>query len=221
MVDEVSSSQLRLSIEAGLDVDLALIDVREEAEYNQAHIGRFSSLPRRLLEFRLTELVPYRGTRTVVCDDDGRRAAFAATTLEAMGFTDVAVLAGGLNRWVTEGFPTEWGLNVPSKDFGEKVLLHQGVPEIDPDDLNAWLTRGDAVTILDRRTPAEHARACIPGSRSLPGGELALRTASLLDDLDAPIVVHCAGRTRSIIGAATLQRMGLRNVYALKNGTIG
>jgi rhodanese-related sulfurtransferase len=33
--------------------------------------------------------------------------------------------------------------------------------------------------------------------------------------------VHCAGRTRSIIGAATLRRMGFENVYALKNGTMG
>jgi rhodanese-related sulfurtransferase len=33
--------------------------------------------------------------------------------------------------------------------------------------------------------------------------------------------VHCAGRTRSIIGAASLQRLGVPNVYALKNGTMG
>ena len=55
----------------------------------------------------------------------------------------------------------------------------------------------------------------------MPGAELGLRVWDLIEDNDAPVVVHCAGRTRSIIGAATLQRLGVPNVYALKNGTMG
>src|SRR5690606_6729670 len=61
----------------------------------------------------------------------------------------------------------------------------------------------------------------IPGSRSMPGAELGLRIWDLAPDPDTTVVVHCAGRTRSIIGAATLQRLGVPNVYALKNGTMG
>lgn len=52
-------------------------------------------------------------------------------------------------------------------------------------------------------------------------GELALRVADLVPDPEAEVVVHCAGRTRSIIGARLLQRMGFRNVYDLRNGTMG
>ena len=106
---------------------VALIDVRETVEYNLAHIGGATSVPRRLLEFAFTLLVPWRGTPIVVCDDDGRRAALAAMTMQSMGYTDVSVLSGGLNRWVTEGGATEWGVNVPSKDFGEKVLLDKNM----------------------------------------------------------------------------------------------
>ncbi len=120
----------------------ALLDVRETAEYNLSHIGGSCSLPRRLLEYRISQLVPWRGATVVVCDDDGVRANLAAATLEALGYTDVSVLTGGINRWVTEGHSTEWGLNVPSKDFGEKVLLHQHVPEVEPDELASWLDSG-------------------------------------------------------------------------------
>lgn len=201
--------------------DLALIDVRETAEYNLAHIGGATSLPRRLIEFAFPSLVPWQGTPVVVCDDDGRRAAMAAETLEAMGYREVGVLDGGLNRWVTEDGETEWGVNVPSKDFGEKVLLRQHVPEVTADELHARQQRGERLVILDSRTPEEHQRGCIPGSRSMPGAELGLRAAELIDAPDVTVVVHCAGRTRSIIGAATLRRMGLQNVVALKNGTMG
>src|SRR4029453_14872254 len=57
----------------------------------------------------------------------------------------------------------------------------------------------------------------------VPGGDLALRITDITKDLapDTTIVVNCAGRTRSIIGTRVLQRMGLQNVYGLKNGTSG
>ncbi len=204
------------------DPDLALVDVREVAEYNLAHIPGAWSLPRRQIEYRMRDLDPWSGTRVVVADDDGPRAGHDAATLAAMGYGAVAALTGGTNRWMTEGLGTEWGVNVPSKDFGEKVLLRQQVPELDPDELHASLQRGEKLIMLDSRTPEEHRRACFPGSRSMPGAELGLRAWDLAAAApDARIVVHCAGRTRSIIGAGTLRRLGFENVYALKNGTMG
>jgi rhodanese-related sulfurtransferase len=100
-----------------------------------------------------------------------------------------------------------------------EVVHH--VPSMRPEELHARQQRGDNLIILDSRTPEEHRRATIPGSRSAPGGELALRIAELVPDPDAEVVVHCAGRTRSIIGARLLQRMGFRKVYDLRNGTMG
>ena len=200
---------------------MAFIDVREAGEYNSTHIPGASFVPRRQLEFRMPRLVPYKGTTVVVCDDDGRRATLAANTLESMGYSDVRVLGGGTNRWTTVGYATEWGVNVPSKDFGEKMQVVHHIPEMHPDELQARVQRGEQMVILDSRTPEEHRRATIPGSRSAPGGELALHIADLVPDADTTVVVHCAGRTRSIIGARLLQRMGWRHVYDLKNGTMG
>ena len=201
----------------------ALIDVREAGEYNSSHIPGASLIARRQLEFLVPPAVPFRGTPIVVCDDDGRRARLAASTLERMGYRQVSVLDGGINRWVTDGLSTEWGMNVPSKDFGEKVEVVHHVPEVEAKDLAARIQQGEKLVILDSRTPEEFRRFCIPGGRSVPGGELALRITDIAKDLDkdTTIIVNCAGRTRSIIGARVLQRMGIPRVCGLKNGTAG
>jgi rhodanese-related sulfurtransferase len=200
----------------------ALIDVREPGEYNTAHIPGSSLLPRRLLEFRMERLVPCRFVQLIVCDDDGRRAALSARTIEAAGYTNVAILEGGLNAWASEGFRTEWGMNVPSKDFGERVEVTSQVPTIEPIELKSRQDAGESIVILDTRTPEEYRRANIPGGWSMPGGELALRVHDVVRERPGTtVVVNCAGRTRSIIGARTLQRMGIRNVLSLRNGTSG
>jgi len=201
----------------------ALIDVREAGEYNSSHIPGSSLVARRQLELAVAQAVPFKGTPVVVCDDDGRRATLAARTLERLGYRQVSVLDGGINRWVTDGLPTEWGMNVPSKDFGEKVEVVHHVPEVEAKDLAERIKSGEKFVILDSRTPEEFRRFCIPGGRSVPGGELALRITDISRDVDTDttIIVNCAGRTRSIIGARVLQRMGIPRVYGLKNGTAG
>ena len=176
-------------MEAGAAI--ALIDVREHGEYNSAHIPGASLLPRRLLEFEMEPLVPFKGVRVIVCDDDGRRAALAANTLERMGYGHVSVLGGGTNRWVSQGFPTEWGMNVPSKEFGEKLEVVHHIPGMDAQELHDRVERGDKLVILDTRTPEEYQRACIPGGRSVPGAELALRIPDITKDLDPDTtIVH-------------------------------
>ena len=171
----------------------------------------------------MADAVPVKRVPIVVCDDDGRRAALAVATLERMGYTGVSVLQGGMNNWVTQRFPTEWGVNVPSKAFGERVQVEHHVPTIKSTELHDRIQRGDELIILDTRTPEEYRRFCIPGGRSVLGGELPLHITDITRDLsrDATVVVNCAGRTRSIIGTRTLQRMGLTNVYGLENGTAG
>ncbi len=201
----------------------ALIDVRETGEYNNAHIPGASLIPRRDLESQIANAVPHAGTPVVLCDDDARRAMLAAATLERLGYSDVSVLDGGINRWVTQEYPTEWGVNVPSKDFGERVEVENGVPEITAVDLHARMERGDKLMVLDTRTPEEYNRFCIPGGRSVPGAELPLRISDIVRESggDTTVIVNCAGRTRSIIGTRTLQRMGMGNVFGLQNGTSG
>ncbi len=204
------------------DSPFALIDVRESGEYNSSHIPGASLIPRRRIEHIIESSVPAKNVPIVVCDDDGRRAPLAAATLERLGYANVSVLDGGVNRWSARDYPTEWGVNVPSKDFGEKLEVVHHVPEISAEDLHERIERGDKLVILDTRTPEEYLRFCIPGGRSMPGGELALRITDIQNEIDddTTIILNCAGRTRSITGARVLQRMGIE-ALGLKNGTSG
>src|SRR5437899_2044477 len=200
----------------------AVLDLRERAAYERGHIYRATSLPRRLLEFRLPALVPARATPLVVCDADGRLAALALPTLGEMGYPDVRALDGGLAAWHADGRPLVEGVNVPSKVFGERALHECQSPQLAPHEPRGRSGRGDDLVIVDARTPEEYARGTLPGAWSVPGGELVFRIAELVGHPETTIVVHCSGRTRSYIGAESLRRMRLANpVVALENGTMG
>ena len=77
-----------------------------------------------------------KGGHVCVCEGGGRRAGRAAATLEGMGYSNDSVLDGGMNKWSTQDFPTEWGSNVISKVFGEKMEVVHHVPEIEATDLH-------------------------------------------------------------------------------------
>ncbi len=220
MADRVSAHTLNDLLSS--KSQFAVLDVRESGEYNSSHIPGASLVPRRRIEYIIESSVPAKGVHIVVCDDDGQRSPLAAATLERLGYTHVSILDGGVNRWASQGYPTEWGVNVPSKDFGEKLEVMYHVPEISAEDLHHRIERGEKLVILDTRTPEEYGRFCIPGGRSMPGGELALRITDITKELDedTTVILNCAGRTRSITGTRILQRMGIP-ALGLKNGTSG
>ncbi len=200
----------------------AVLDLREKGTYETGHIFRATSLPRRLLEFRLPRLVTATATPLAIYDEDGRLTGLAAPTLRELGYTDVRALAGGLAAWRAAGRPVVQGINVPSKVFGERMLHEMKTPQIPPHELAGRIARGEDLVIVDSRTPEEYARGCIPGAVSVPGGELVLRIGELVERPETTIVVHCGGRTRSYIGAESLRQMRLPNpVVALENGRMG
>ncbi len=197
-----------------------VFDVRERGEYNECQIPGATSLPRSQIEFRLNQLVPNAAVPLVLYDNDDGRAPLAAKTLNQFGYSGVSILDGGLTAWRDEGRPTVSGVNVPSKAFGEKIHHEQNIPDISAEELRQLLEERQDVRILDVRTPEEYGRFCIPGGINVPGGDLVL-WAEELKQTKSPVVVNCAGRTRSIIGTAALRRLGLTNVRALRNGTMG
>ncbi|MEQ8899508.1 MAG: rhodanese-like domain-containing protein [Roseovarius sp.] len=198
--------------------DWALLDVRDVGEYERGHLPGATSLPRRMLEFRADEVMPGRGWPVVVYDS-GRpgdlRAMLAAERLAEMGFGRVEMLGRGLLGWTAEGRALATGVNVPCKRFGEEVLHGDAVTLVTPE----ALMRGGAGVICDVRTAGEFADHHLGGAVSLPGFELAGHLPGLARRHDR-IVLNCAGRTRSIIAAATAGGLGF-DCAALENGTMG
>src|SRR4030095_5457484 len=81
---------------------------------------------------------------------------------------------------------------------------------------------GEDFVIVDGRPFSEYQKMNIPGGICCPNAELPYRIGEIVKNPDTKIIVNCAGRTRSIIGAQTLINFGVANpVYALENGTQG
>jgi len=202
--------------------EIALLDVREHGVYGEAHLFYSVNVPYSRLEFEALRLVPRRATRIVLVADDAAIASAAAAALAQLGYDNLHVLAGGTTAWQAQGYTLFAGVNLPSKTFGELAEHAFDTPRISADALRARLDAREQLVVLDARPYDEYQKMSIPTALCCPNGELPLRIADLVPDESTPIVVNCAGRTRSIIGAQTLINLGLPNpVYALENGTQG
>src|ERR1700761_4016471 len=202
--------------------ELALLDAREEGEFGTSHLFWAVPCPLSKREVRARTLLPRLGVR-ICCVDDGRGLAEElGAWLEGIGCTNVSVLKGGTKAWEAAGYVLFSGVNVPSKAFGEWVEHHYGTESVDAPELKAWIDSGRDMVVLDSRTLEEFQRMSIPTGISVPGGELAYRIGDIVPDPKTLVVVNCAGRTRSILGAESLRRAGIPNkVVALRNGTMG
>lgn len=209
----------------------AFFDVREEGEFSTRGHPLFATpLPLSRLEPRALALLPDPHTRIVLMDDgeDGPnpqwagRANRAAAKLSGLGYTNLAVMAGGLKAWRDAGYEVFTGVNVPSKAFGEVVEHGNDTPRIDAAEVQKLIDDKADMVILDSRPLPEFTNMSIPGGVDCPGAELVYRVKDFVKRPETLVVVNCAGRTRSIIGAQSLINAGLPNkVMALKNGTMG
>lgn len=202
--------------------ELAVLDAREQGQFSAQHLFWGSSVPLSRLELLVADLVPRRDCPVVWVDADGAAdgpAARAATRTAQLGWTDVRILDGGVAGWPGERYS---GVNVPSKAFGEWIEQREHTPHISATDLAARQAAGEPIVILDSRPMREFRRMSIPGGVDCPGAELVYRVHDMAPDSSTTVVVNCAGRTRSIIGAQSLRNAGIANpVVALEHGTMG
>lgn len=200
--------------------EFALIDPREQGVFTRGHLLGASNLPVSRLELLAEKSVPRKDTEIILCDDGDGAAARATATLEKMGYSNIKTLAGGVSAWAVSGYHVFSGVNIIGKAFGEYLEKTSETPRISAEDLHRRSKSGENIYLLDGRTPGEHSNFCIPGALSCPNGELVYRALPAAPE-GATVVVHCAGRTRSIVGAQTLIDAGLGNqVLALENGTM-
>ena len=117
----------RLRREGG---NVVILDVREPDENAQGSIPGAVFIPRGQLESNIENKVSDKGAKVLIHCASGVRSAFAAKTLAELGYTDVASVAGGFNKWKDEG--REWG--VPKNLTAEqrnRYQRHLLLPEVD------------------------------------------------------------------------------------------
>ncbi|MFT4730037.1 MAG: rhodanese-related sulfurtransferase [Granulosicoccus sp.] len=218
----ITASQLRELI-VGRD-ELALIDLREGGVFSQSHLLYAANCPLSQLEFLIENLVPRKSVLLVICVEapDYIRAEKGLRRLAALGYSNLMFLEGGIQAWKNAGYELFSGVHVPSKAFGEFVEKNCQTPHISAQDLAARTASGEDIVILDSRPFNEYHKMNIPNGIDVPGAELAYRIHDLAPRPETTVVVNCAGRTRSIIGAQSLINADIPNpVIALENGTMG
>lgn len=202
--------------------EIALIDVREEDPYAQSHPLFACNMPIGRIQADAYRRIPRKDTLVVVYDNSEGLAVRAANLLKSIGYSQVTLLEGGLSGWAAFGGELFRDVNVPSKAFGESVESIKHTPSLGATEVKALIEQKADVVVLDARRFDEYQTMSIPGAMSVPGAELALRARTIAPNPSTRIIVNCAGRTRSIIGAQSLINAGIPNpVCALRNGTIG
>lgn len=217
----ISPADLHAALQDG--DELALVDVREQGVFFHSHLFWAVCIPLSRLELQILDLVPRKSVRVVLCDDGpSGMAGEAMEVLGTLGYSDVRILEGGTAAWAEAGYELYSGVNVPSKAFGEFVEHAYDTPRVPAEELNEIVRSGRDMVILDSRPVEEYQRMNIPGGIDVPGAELVYRVHEIAPDPETLVVVNCAGRTRSIIGAQSLINAGIPNeVAALKDGTMG
>jgi len=106
-----------------------VVDVREQDEWDEGHIPGAIHIPRGNLESRIERAAPDTTKPVLLYCSVGNRSAFAAKTLEEMGYEDVVSLAGGFTDWKRNGYPVQLqsGLDAPRRARYSRHLL---IPEV-------------------------------------------------------------------------------------------
>jgi rhodanese-related sulfurtransferase len=220
VVEVISAQVVRLFLMTRREI--AILDLREEARFASGHPLFAAHLPLSRLELEVFDRVPRRETLIVLYDNGDGLVSRACTSLEGLGYTQVRVLQRDLSGWIEAGYEVFQDVNSYSKAFGELVEHHRQTPSLSAQEVKALLDSGQRIAVLDARPFDEYQAMSVPTAVNVPGAELVLRVRDLAPDPTTPIVVNCAGRTRSLIGAQSLLNAGVPNpVAALRNGTIG
>ncbi len=93
------------------------------------------------------------------------------------------------------------------------------VKEIDSDELQTRIAKGDDVVLLDIRSAGELVQGMLPEAEHLPMHLIPLRINDLPKDKD--VVLYCHSGARSYHACAYLAQQGFDNAINLQGGILG
>lgn len=111
IVDDAKSRIREASVEETRDALNAraarVIDVREDNEWEEAHIKGAEHLGKGIIERDIETVAPDKTSELILYCGGGFRAALAADSLQRMGYSNVRSMAGGWRAWNEAGGPIE------------------------------------------------------------------------------------------------------------------
>jgi molybdopterin/thiamine biosynthesis adenylyltransferase/rhodanese-related sulfurtransferase len=125
-ITEIDTAEAQRRIDAG---DVVVLDVREPDEYEQGALPAVLHIPRGHLEAQIEGRIVDKESPVLVYCAGGVRSAFAARTLQELGYTDVVSVAGGFGKWKDEGRPWRQPVTL-TPDQRNRYQRHLLLPEV-------------------------------------------------------------------------------------------
>ena len=102
VIEEIQPFEAAQEIEGG---DVVLVDTREPHEYQEAHVQDGKLVPPAMLADQIETVAPDKSARTILYCRSGKRSALATAQMQALGYTNVASVGGGIIAWQEQGLP--------------------------------------------------------------------------------------------------------------------
>jgi molybdopterin/thiamine biosynthesis adenylyltransferase/rhodanese-related sulfurtransferase len=129
LLQQVKTEIREIDVPAARDHEALFVDVREIDEWTEGRIPGAIHIPRGFLESRIEQAAPDRAQPIVVYCAGGNRSAFAAKTLNELGYENVSSLAGGYTDWKRSGLPTELPRSLDAAKR-QRYSRHLLIPEV-------------------------------------------------------------------------------------------
>jgi molybdopterin/thiamine biosynthesis adenylyltransferase/rhodanese-related sulfurtransferase len=125
-IEEIEPFEAAQEIEGG---DVVLIDTREPHEYQEAHLEGGKLVPPGLLGDEIAAAAPDKSARTILYCRSGNRSYIAAGQMQALGYENVASMAGGILAWQEQGLPVAAAEGMTA-DQRDRYSRHTLLPEV-------------------------------------------------------------------------------------------
>jgi molybdopterin/thiamine biosynthesis adenylyltransferase/rhodanese-related sulfurtransferase len=129
-IREVDPREVHDVLENGSGNGAVIVDVREQHEWDEAHIPGAVHVPRSYLESRIEGAAPDKGERVILYCASGNRSAWAADALQkVLGYENVESMKGGITLWKDRGYEVDVPPSL-TPEQRERYSRHLLIPEI-------------------------------------------------------------------------------------------
>lgn len=195
------------------EAPIAFLDIRTRRSHVTAHPMFSVNAPLDCFEAKVASLFATNRPQILLIAEDPVHCEWARDYLLKQGFPEPVCVPCTASQWETFGLPTWGGEYTASKAFGEWVEQTGSIHSIEPKQAKTH----PAALQIDVRPEPEYRKFSIPNSVHCPTGRL-----GALATIPDQIHVHCAGRTRGIIAAQTLNDLQIPcSVAFISGGTQG
>ena len=189
-----------------------LIDCRERRDYVNGHWFGSNNIPLSILPARLPFLCPDQNFSIHFLDWGDTTSSVSLRYIEKLGYKNITCHQTTQPKDPVVGYVR--GEYVWSKAFGEVVAHESEILEVTP---QQYMANYQHAQLIDVRPSCEYNRFTLPNSINLPNSLLLANMEHLNNQADL-VLLHCAGRTRSIIGAHTIKAAGYRGNFGIFRG---